>query len=753
MTNISNGGISEQKHLSIEKSRTYGLGYDIWLVIIFLLGLAMLNYLILLLSKLSRWCKTAPMVKQIDTKVDNSLATAALGIMKESKKECKETEGLGELQQFNQYIKENKRDKSLDPYEILNKMSAVGIAPDIVTYNSLMDACILSKNFQKAYQLFMEMKEYASHVIPDVATYNIYIKGVMEAINAGEPVNFSIISELLSEMEYREIYPNQITFNSILEAFVVNCRCDLAWEFFEGMQTRFELKPDFCTYSILLKGVKGDSTKPIFFEQLYSNLTEFLLKNSESIDETLVNSIIDACGKFKEFGKLDKIIKKLRYLRYKFTVVNYGRLITLYGQEKMLNKVQEYHYSVIKDNLQQNEVTYGCLMDAYLRCGRVDIVTETYQEMEKCRFEPKELRIYNPVVYTTLIKAYGMSKDFARVLKVFEILKENPRIKPNLISYNAMLDACVKCEEYTYMEKVFAEMVEESKQKEGNVIPDLITYSTLLKGLCKTRNVKKALELYEEMKRKKVDLDEVLFNSLLDGISKIEINVQIVDSLIKDMKTYKIKMSNYTYSILIKLFTKAKDADRALNCYEDMKSNNVKPGVIVFTCLLQVCIKFKRIERAIQLYYDMKKNEVEPDHVAYNTIVNGCIFSGKLQTACEILCESIKRGIKLAEDIYNNVLRNLLTHYKMPASQKHLFATEICNYISVNKIPVSEEYMSQVMNKFVFQQATQPVQAYNSGQAYGYMYYPYYQQYSGYYQYPDTNSTFGQMNFNYNNKH
>lgn len=52
------------------------------------------------------------------------------------------------------------------------------------------------------------------------------------------------------------------------------------------------------------------------------------------------------------------------------------------------------------------------------------------------------------------------------------------------------------------------------------------------------------------------------------------------------MKNLSIKPSNVTYSILIKIYGKDKNLDKALAILDEMKSNGVKPGLIVYTCLI-----------------------------------------------------------------------------------------------------------------------------------------------------------------------
>jgi pentatricopeptide repeat protein len=52
------------------------------------------------------------------------------------------------------------------------------------------------------------------------------------------------------------------------------------------------------------------------------------------------------------------------------------------------------------------------------------------------------------------------------------------------------------------------------------VKPDLITYSTMIKGYCKEKNIEAALVLLDTMQNQNIRADEVLYNSLLDGCCK-----------------------------------------------------------------------------------------------------------------------------------------------------------------------------------------------------------------------------------------
>merc|ERR1719253_1588984 len=93
--------------------------------------------------------------------------------------------------------------------------------------------------------------------------------------------------------------------------------------------------------------------------------------------------------------------------------------------------------------------------------------------------------------------------------------------------------------------------------KASKVEPDIITYSTIVKGYCQAGDVDRAFEVLEEMKRdSKFAPDEILYNSLLDGCAK-QHRVDEALSLLEDMKASGTAPSNYTLSILVKLMGRA----------------------------------------------------------------------------------------------------------------------------------------------------------------------------------------------------
>lgn len=56
-----------------------------------------------------------------------------------------------------------------------------------------------------------------------------------------------------------------------------------------------------------------------------------------------------------------------------------------------------------KSGLVPNDITYGCLMDACIKNGKLDKALVVFEEMKEAGVK------MNPIIYTTLIKGHAKS--------------------------------------------------------------------------------------------------------------------------------------------------------------------------------------------------------------------------------------------------------------------------------------------------------------------------------------------------------
>merc|ERR1719270_2221930 len=87
----------------------------------------------------------------------------------------------------------------------------------------------------------------------------------------------------------------------------------------------------------------------------------------------------------------------------------------------------------------------------------------------------------------------------------------------------------------------------------STVPPDLITYSTLLKGYCHVGNLDKALQVAETIKACGLKCDELVYNTLMDGCVKAN-DLSAGVGLFAEMMQSGMKPSSITHSIFMRLY-------------------------------------------------------------------------------------------------------------------------------------------------------------------------------------------------------
>merc|ERR1719440_232114 len=141
-------------------------------------------------------------------------------------------------------------------------------------------------------------------------------------------------------------------------------------------------------------------------------------------------------------------------------------------------------------------------------------------------------------------------------------------IQANTITYNTILNAFAQG---GAMHRVPL-LLENMKAAVPPVEPDIVTYSTIVKGFCNSGNLERALKVLDDMKASgRHTPDEVMYNSLLGGCAK-EHRPDEALQLLQDMKKYNVAPSNYTLSMLVKLFGRCRRINQAFAMLEDISA-------------------------------------------------------------------------------------------------------------------------------------------------------------------------------------
>ncbi|RHY08071.1 hypothetical protein DYB36_001318 [Aphanomyces astaci] len=130
-------------------------------------------------------------------------------------------------------------------YNIFEKMQANGFQPSVVSFTILMNASIAVGDMDRAFETFHIMRAHVAQ--PSLITFNSLIHGYAKIGRVERCIN------LLEDMLSLQISPNNVTYASLIHACSKSFHyAHKSWEFFYEMQDNYDIIPDTVVYSYML---------------------------------------------------------------------------------------------------------------------------------------------------------------------------------------------------------------------------------------------------------------------------------------------------------------------------------------------------------------------------------------------------------------------------------------------------------------------------------------------------------------------
>ena len=594
---------------------------------------------------------------------------------------------------------------------------------DAIIINVLLDSCIKLKEEKNFIEIFDNLinKKY-KNIKPDLITYNTYIKGCSKfKLYENAEIAFN---HLISHSGENNIYPNDVTFNSLIDMYISQKNMDKVLQTVNLMQ-QYNIIPDNYTYTTIIKGLNKNNffnnknninsddndINSNFLENfqlqtcnelnlvfnLFNNIIQIIKPN-----EILYNCIMDACLRFNQIDKMLQIYDQMKKSNIQPSSITCGIMIKAYGMKGDIKSAMNIYYQMKKDKIKISDVTYGCLINACIKNNELQKAFELYEALKEESFE------MNTILYTTLIKAYAKQKDLKKVVEIFDAMKKTTNSKPNNFTYNSMIDCCIKCNNISLAYDYFKEMLNDvNNTSENNSIrPDLVTFSTLIKGEINNKcfgNARKLLMKLLDFDY--IKLDCILLNTLLDGCDKCGCYGEAME-IFTIFKNKNIPCNMMTYSILLKILGKLNDFDNSFKLLNEMKDNDIKLNLIISTCFIKTCFNTNHIVEGLNLFKELPQYKIYPDNIAYTTMISGIIHN--IQTGdysdelISIVKKSIEDKIHLNKKIYFKSLYylNLLDHKdKVESLTEYLKEKNIISLYQDNVMYSSNSKIEEISEK------------------------------------------------------
>ncbi|KAJ8437872.1 hypothetical protein Cgig2_031388 [Carnegiea gigantea] len=532
-----------------------------------------------------------------------------------------------------------KKDRFLDGEKMWDLMEEYNVVPDVISYNMKLHRLVSNKKVHEVVDLVTEMK--SKGLKPDVFTYNTLFKGLCNIEK-----NLEEAKRWYGDMKKAKCVPNRLTFATLL-IFA----CDKGDFLFASQLCRAMIyyQRELNDGTLLQKVVDGlvkqsnieeaETLLQLFQRSLFKSQKSSLrpppnkqpikidphfsiqeLINEPDPDEmarkfkqraTQFSSFRDRNGIYdftigrlalaKRFSLVEDILEAHKgfedITREGFTV----RLIKLYGKAGMFEYARKVFDEMPQLNCTRTVRSLNALMKAALDCKKFDEVLRIFREL------PLEMSVkLNSSSYNTIIHALcemGLLDD--AVLMVGEMKDDG--LKPNVVTFNTLLEALYKERGFWGGERIWAMMLEH------NVLPDNRSYALKLQALVEAGHFYGALDLFRQLEKDGLKPDVNAYNYLIKGFFDQGNAVAAKRWYCKLLESGET-LNRITFSVLVPRFCDVGDYNMAFDLCKMIVNRQFVVDEALLQRVVNGLVKVSRTEEAKELVELGKSNS----YIQYN---------------------------------------------------------------------------------------------------------------------------------------
>ncbi|MQL77364.1 hypothetical protein Taro_009780 [Colocasia esculenta] len=438
--------------------------------------------------------------------------------------------------------------------------------------------------------------------------------------------------------------PNVVTYSTLIAACCKEGKLDEAVGVFNLMPEK-GVSPDLIMYSILIDGFCKEGR----MDESYGLLSR-ALDSGIKLDVVIFSSVLDG---FVRVGCTQKAFELYRIMLKEGispNMVTYSILIKGLFQENRVAEACAILSMILKLGFKPTVVMYSTMMDGFCSAGNLKVAFDLYWQMmgEGCAADV--------VVNSVLIKGLCKARKIRDALRF--LLKSE--VEPTVAIYNILIGGFCKMKRLGDAIKMYRGM------NTYNLVPDVVTFSVILKVMSDQGRVTEAVMFFFYLLKKGIILDVVSYCSLIGGLCKnkaVAAGLKVFHMMHRDggycganrlekaillyeeMMCRGLQPNTITYTHLIDAFCKESRMDEAMLFFNMMLDRGPAPNVYTYSCLMDGYSKAQDMEKTFQLHEDMVQNNVSPNIVSYSVLIDGLCKEGRIQEASLTFHCAIQRGL------------------------------------------------------------------------------------------------------------
>ncbi|KAJ4820607.1 Pentatricopeptide repeat-containing protein [Rhynchospora pubera] len=263
--------------------------------------------------------------------------------------------------------------------------------------------------------------------------------------------------------------------------------------------------------------------------------------------------------------------------------------------------------------------------------------------------------------FLSLLRSLGHARRPLAALRLFRLAPKSLTLPHSAKSYNAVLALLVSNGQIPLALSLFDEMRKE------NIVPTVGTHNVMLKVLCVSGYVDKALRLFRGM----AEVDACSYNIIIDGLCK---NGKLRDAkeLFDEMPKRSIEATVMSFTTVIHWFLKSGDVGGAMEMFSEMCKRGISPNKVTYSSLIDGLCKEGQSIMAYDLLNRMIKERISPNGLTYRSLVCGLCKGERLNEAMEVFDRMRLHGKNPDADLFGKIITGLYTSGRIHQAANYL---------------------------------------------------------------------------------
>jgi pentatricopeptide repeat protein len=494
-------------------------------------------------------------------------------------------------------------------------------SPNTVTYSTLASIYAQNGELEKALNLVQQMQmdfELGRNrdCRPDMHTYATVLNALQKSNRSDAAAKAELFFNAIPS-------PNTVAYTTLANIYAQNGEIEKALNLVQQMQMDFDsgrnkdCRPNLHTYNTILNALHKSNRSDA------AEKAEFFFNAIPSPDTVTYNTLLNI---YANNGKVDKAVKLFQQMQLDFdSRKNKDCRPSMHTFASVLNalqksnrpdatlKAEQIFYSIPSPNT----VTCSTMANIYAQNGEIEWALELVQRMQ-VDFDSGKNKNCRPNMHTyaTILNALHKSNRSDALEKAELFFDSIP--SPNTVTYNTLLNIYARngeIEKALYLVQQMQSDFESGKNKDCR--PDMHTYNTILNALLKS-NRSDAVAKAEQFFNSIPSPNTVTYTTLLNiyaqnGEIKKALNLVQQMQSNYDSGNKDCRRDMHTCATILNALQKSNRSD-ALEKAEQFFNSILSPNTVTYNTLLnlyaekQLGRKAVRLARRMQVDFDSGRN-------------------------------------------------------------------------------------------------------------------------------------------------